>query len=68
MVTWILVIIGISIFQIVSLLFQFPDFAAYTAAILLLLSSLGMLYRIRMKMKSGERERMARELEQLKGQ
>jgi len=61
------VIIGISIFQIISLLFQFPDYTAYIAAILLLMSSLGMLYRIRMKMKAGERERMARELESLKG-
>ncbi|MGC9315457.1 MAG: hypothetical protein ACP5G4_07490 [bacterium] len=68
MITWILVIITISIFQIISLLFQFPDYTAYIAAVLLLMSSLGMPYRIRMKMKSGERERMARELEQLTGQ
>ena len=66
MITWIFVIIAIAVFQIISLILGFPDSVDYFAAVLLLLTSLGMLYRIRMKQKKGERERLARELAQLK--
>jgi membrane associated rhomboid family serine protease len=66
LITWIFVIIAIAVFQIISLILGFPDSVDYFAAVLLLLTSLGMLYRIRMKQKKGERERLARELAQLK--
>lgn len=66
LLTWIFVIIAIAVFQIISLILGFPDSVDYFASVLLLLTSLGMLYRILMKQKSGERERLARELEKLK--
>lgn len=66
MITWIILVIVLAIFQLLCLTVGFPDTYSYFASILLLLSALGMLYRIYRKQRAGEREKMQKEIEALR--
>jgi 4-hydroxybenzoate polyprenyltransferase len=66
MVAWILIIIALTIFQIVSVSYSFPEDYIYISTILMIVAALGMLYRVYLKKKKGLREKEEKEIEELK--
>ncbi len=67
MIAWTFIIFLLAAFQLMALFMKFPDFYIYVSVSLILLVDLGMLYRIWTKQRQGEKERLAKELESLKG-
>ena len=45
MISWILIIVELSIFQILGFSFSFPEVYNFYSAILILVAALGLLYR-----------------------
>ncbi|HHS50507.1 MAG TPA: hypothetical protein ENN07_05265 [candidate division Zixibacteria bacterium] len=66
MIKWAIIIGALAIFQILGLLFDFPQDYLFIGPLLILLSVLAMLYRVYNKIRQGERERLQRELDSLK--
>jgi len=62
MVIWILMIVALGVSQILFLSGRLPLAYAYILSLLVLLTSLGMLYRVYTKQKKGEREKLELEL------
>ncbi|MFP4458569.1 MAG: hypothetical protein ACLFSQ_03140 [Candidatus Zixiibacteriota bacterium] len=49
MISWLLVIIALAIFQIIALKFSFPETYVYISTVLVLVAALGLLYRAHLK-------------------
>lgn len=45
MITWLLVIVFLTIFQILALSFNFPETYVYISTVLILIAALGLIYR-----------------------
>ncbi len=67
MIVWLFVVMGLSLFQIVGTYFLLPAYYIYVANLLVLLSALGMTYRVWKKQQIGYIEALKKEIEELKG-
>ncbi len=66
MIKWAIIIGALAVFEILGLISDFPEDYLFVPPLLILLSVLAMLYRVYSKIKQGEREKLKRELDNLR--
>ena len=66
MIKWIIIIGAFALFDIISIISNFPAEYLYAMPLLTLMATLAMLYRVYNKTRQGEREKLERELSLLK--
>ena len=66
MIVWALIVALLAVFQMVAVYLSFPADSIYLVAVLILLSALGIMFRIYSKEKRQQWERLEKEVTELK--
>ena len=56
MISWLLVIVAMAVFQVLAIRFDFPENYVYASTILVLIAALGLIYRANHHIKDKEQK------------